>query len=318
MDYISTFVESFTGMWLDENNLRAIPHLLFKKCLGFFLLLIGGILFAILIAYLNHFYDITGFYLFFIIPVGAIILGLVANIGFVATLSFLRTRGINYSMLFLIVMSGLIALFTFWLSQYIVYSTGTITINHVSRVPPSELKQAKSELKQMESTLHNLRASIENFSKEIQSIKSRINQMEYNAELGLFVDQEEYKRVISRYNSLVSNYNTNVKTEQKLYNRYETKLIEVNALIDKFNRGEIGKEITEMKKEPISKNYAFLDYIKKTYEKRSFRMFGLVGKVPLVTPSADIKMGSFGIILLILKQIGLFALPVLWLLTNRL
>jgi hypothetical protein len=89
-------------------------------------------------------------------------------------------------------------------------------------------------------------------------------------------------------------------------------------LIDKFNRGDIGKEVTEIKKEPITKNYTFVDYIKKIYEKRSFRMVGLVGKVPFATPSTDIEMGSLGLILLILKQIGLFlALPGLWFWVNR-
>lgn len=349
MEYKSTFIESFMGRWfdnrktiikcvnckqrirvpIDKGNLRVTcpkcnyvfrysPHLLLKKCLGFPLLLIGGGLSGLLIAYLNHFYDITGFYLFFIIPVGAIGLGLSANIGFVATLAFLRTRGINYSMLFLILMSGSIALFAFWLSQYIVYSTGTITVNYVSRIPPPEMKQAEVEIKQMENTLRNLHSSIENSSEELQRIKSIINQMERKAELGLIVDQQEYERLILQYNSLVSKHNVDVERAQKLHSRYEAELSEVNALIDKFNRGDTGKEVTEIKKEPISKSYAFVDYIKKTYEKRTFLMFGLVGKVPLATPSADVEMGSFGLILLLLKQIGLFlALPGLWLWVNR-
>ena len=349
MEYKSTFVESFTGRWLenyktiakcinckqkiripiDKGNLRVTcpncnhvfrysPHLLLKKCLGIPLLLIGGGLSGLLIAYLNHFHDITGFYLFFIIPVGAIVLGLAANTGFVATLAFLRIRGINYSMLFLILMSGTIALFSFWLSQYIVYSTGTITVNYVSRIPPPEMKQGQAEIKQMEDALHSLHSSIENSSGELQRIKSIINQIERKAESGLIVGQQEYERLISQYNSLVSKHNVNVKRTQEFQGRYETKLSEVNVLIDKFNRGDIGKEVTETKKEPISKTYAFIDYTKKTYEKRSFRMFGLVGKVPLATPSADIEMGSFGLILLLLKQIGLFfALPALWLWANR-
>lgn len=349
MEYKSTFVESFMGRWfdkrqtvircanckqrirvpIDEGNLsvrcpkcdyifRYLPHLLLKKCLEFPVLLIGGGLSGLLIAYLNHFYDITGFYLFFIIPVGAIGLGLAANIGFVATLAFLRTRGINYSVLFLILMSGSIALFSFWLSQYIVYSTGTITVNYVSRKPPPELKQGQAEIEQMADTLRSLHSSIENCSHELKTIKSIINQMERKAELGLIVDQQEYERFIFQYNSLVSKHNIDVKRAQKLHSCYETKLSELNALVDKFNRGDIGKEVTETKKEPISKNYAFVDYIKKTYEKRSFGMFGLVGKVPLATPSVDVEMGSFGLILLLLKQIGLFlALPGLWLWVNR-
>jgi hypothetical protein len=139
--------------------------------------------------------------------------------------------------------------------------------------------------------------------------------MECKAEI---VNQEECRKLISMYNGLVSEYNVSLKTEQELYNRYEAKLNEVNALIDKFNRGEIGEELTEIKEEPISQRYTFIDYIKKTYEKRSFSMFALVGKVPLATPSVDIEMGSFGLILLLLKQIGLFfALPALWLWANR-
>lgn len=349
MKYNSTFIESFMGRWIDDaktiikcincrqriripidkGNLKVTcpkcscvfsysPHLLLKKLLGIFLLLIGGGLSGVFIAYLNHFYDITGFYLFFIIPVGAIALGLAANTGFVATLAFLRTMGINYSMLFLVIVSGTIALFAFWLSQYIVYSTGIITVNYVSRIPPTRMGQAEAKIKQMENTLRNLHSSIENSSEELQRIKSIINQMERKAELGLIVDQQEYERLISQYNSLVSKHNVDVERAQKLDSRYGAELGEVNALIDKFNRGDIGKEVTEIKEEPISKSYAFVDYIRKTYEKRSFRMFGLVGKVPLATPSADIQMGSFGLSFLLLKQIGLFfALPGLWLWINR-
>ncbi len=136
MDYKSTFIKSFIGRWtdnrkmtircinckqklripIDRGNLKVTcpkcnhtfrysPHLLLKKCLGIPLLLIGGGLSGLLIAYLNHFYDITDFYLFFFIPVGAIVLGLAANTGFVATLAFLRIRGINYSILLLILIS---------------------------------------------------------------------------------------------------------------------------------------------------------------------------------------------------------------------
>lgn len=349
MEYKSTFVESFMGRWLDNHktiircvnckqrlrvpidkgNLRVTcpkckyafrysPHLLVKKCLGFPLLLTGGGLSGLLIAYLNHFYDITGFYLFFIIPVGAIGLGLSANIGFVATLAFLRTRGINYSILFLIMMSGMISLFAFWMSKYIVYSTGTITVKYVSRKPPCKLEKAKTELTQMEKTLKVYQSLIESSSQELQQIKSQISKIEHNSKLGFYVNRERYEKLVSQYNNLASKHNATVEKMQKLYNSYETKLVEINTLIDKFNRGEIGEEVTEIKKELISRNYSFMDYIKKTYEKRSFRLFGLVRKVPLATPSVDVEMGSFGLILLLLKQIGLFfALPAVWLWANR-
>lgn len=349
MEYKTTFIESFTGTWLenydtiikcinckqklripiDKGNLRVTcpkcnyvfcyhPRLLLKKCLGIPLLLIGGCLSGLLIAYLNHFYDITDFYLFFIIPVGAIVLGLAANTGFVATLAFLRIRGINYSMLFLILMSGTLSLFTFWLSQYIVYSTGTITVNYISRIPPPELKLGEVEIKKMEDTLRSLHSSIKKSFDKLQRIKSIINQIEEKAESGLLIDQQEYERLILQYNSLVSMYNADVKRIQEFQHRYETKLNKINVLIDKFNRGEIGEEVIETKKEPIFKTYTFIDYIKKTYEKRTFRMFGLVRKKFFVTPSIDIEMGLFGLILLLLKQVGLFfALPAIWLLTNR-
>ena len=349
MGYKSALVESFMGRWFDnkktiikcvgckqrirvpinEGDLRVTcpkckyiscysPHLLLKKCLGFPLLLIGGALCGLLTAYLNHFYDITGFYFFFVIPVGAIALGLIANIGFVASLAFLRTRGINYSILLLILMSGSIALFAFWLGQYIVYSKGTITVNYVSRIAPLELKQGQSKIKQTEDTLNSLYSSIERSSNKLQKIKSTINRMEENAKSGLTVDQQEYENFVLQYNSLVPKHNADVKSAQKLDSRYQVSINEVNTLVDKFNRGNIGKEITKVKKEPISKSYTFVDYIKKTYEKRTFRMFGLVGNIPLVTPSAGIEMGLFGLILLLLKQIGLFfALPALWLWASR-
>ena len=290
MEYKSTFVESFMGRWfndhktiikcnncrqrirvpIDKGNLRItcpkcnhvfpyFPHLLLKECLGFPLLLVGGGLSGILVAYLNHFYDITGFYLFFIIPVGAIVLGLAANIGFIATLTFLRTRGINYSMMFLVLMSGTIALFAFWLSQYIIYSTGTITVNYVSRKPPPKLEKAKTELTQMEKALKVYQSLIESSSQELQQIKSQINRMERDAEVGFYVDTKKYERLISQYNGLVSRHNANVERNEKLYNRYKIEFAKINALIDKFNRGEIGEEITEIKKEPISRNYSFIN-----------------------------------------------------------
>lgn len=295
MSYKSTSIKSFTGTWfgectkvvecinckqklripIDKGNLTITcpkcnrsfpykPHWLRKKNAGFIFLLIGGILSGLLAAYLNHFYDITNFYLLFVIPVGAIIFGLVANIGFIAALAFLRTSGTNYSRLSLVVMAGFIALFSFWLSQYIAYSSEEMTVNYISREVPPDIEMTKTEIEQMEYTFQNLPLT----------------------------EQEH----------------------QRLYNQYEEKVKEVNILIDEFNRGEIGKEVIEAKKEPISKNYTFIDYVKKSYAKSSFSMFGALGKMPIATLSEDIEMGSFGLIFLLLQQIGLFfALSALWL-----
>ena len=154
MGYIATFLDSFKGTWVGESktiikcikckqnlkvpvnkgNLKVScpkckfafsysPHLLFKQYSGFILLLTGGILFGVLIiTNLTLLIDLTDFYLLFIIPVGAVIFGLLINLGFISILAFLRTKGINYSNLLLIIISGLIVLFTFWLAQYIIYS----------------------------------------------------------------------------------------------------------------------------------------------------------------------------------------------------
>ncbi|MDP2763001.1 MAG: hypothetical protein Q8O27_00595 [Enterobacteriaceae bacterium] len=345
MKYKSIFIESLVGTWIDQHKtttkcvnckqgiripinrgnllvtcpkcnqiFRYKPQLLFKKLLGaIFLIFVGGIS-GFSIGYLNHFYDITGFYLFFIIPVGAVILGIISNIGFIAVLTLLRIRGINYSMLILIFMSGTIALLSFWVSQYIVYYTEEITVNYISRIPPPKLKQGQEKVKQMKITLHNLQSSIELLTDELNNIKSGINQIEDNSTLGYKINQQEYKKLISKYNNMVSEHNYKSNKVKSFYYRYENKLHEVNDLIKSYNNGSIGKEITQTKQESLSKKYSFLNYIKKTYEKRSFQIFGLVGKVPIATPSLNIETGSFGLSLLLLKQIGLFfSLPGIWL-----
>jgi len=295
MDYTSIFADTLLGRWFDthkkiikcakckqklripinKGSLRVTcpkckctfdysPHILLKKCFAFPLLLIGSAPCAILVAYLNHFYDITGFSLFFVIPAGSIVLGLGANIGFVASLAFLRTRGINYHVFVLILISGSLALCTFWLSQYIYYSTETATVQYYSREPPPELEWGKKEIKQLEARIDNLQSSIENSSRRLRKIESRIVQVKKDADLGYVIDQEDYQRLISQYNDLVSGHNTNVKKAQKLHSYYQAKLTELNALIDRFNRGEIGEEVTLIKKERVSKTYStFIEYIKK-------------------------------------------------------
>jgi len=340
MDYISVFIQSLQGKYTelhrfdikkckncnqklripeDKGKLKVIcpscnytffysPKIIVKKILSIPLLLVGGILSGIFVAYLNHFYDITNLYLFFIFPIGAIIFSLISNIGFVAILSFIRIIGMNYSKIFIFLLSGFIALFAFWLSQYIIYSTNTITVEYTSRVIPFEIKEAKNEMNVLENELINIRSIISQIKEGITEQENKIKQINKDE------NYLEYEKLIQEYNNLVNKHNRTISKEKKIYNIYKVKYDKVNALINNFNNGNVGEKIIKTKEESISSNYKFSEYIKKTYENRSFRAFGVLGKIPIATPSADVKMGSFGLIFLLIKQIGVFfALPIVWL-----
>ena len=176
MGYLSTFADSFEG--ISEHSYRTIikckqckqklrvpldranvqvncpkcnrlfqysPHLLLKKTFGFFLLIIGGIFFGALTGYLNHLYDITGFFLFFIIPWGAILFAVLTDIGFFAILAFLRIKGIDYSKLLLLLVLGLIALYAFWRSEYLSYANVFYPNNYISHVTLGLIRHDKAE-----------------------------------------------------------------------------------------------------------------------------------------------------------------------------
>ena len=127
MKFLRTFIECYKGKWTENNKvvikcrkcsqlLRVptnkgkieivcsncsntflySPHLFIKKYYGAVLMLLIGIIFAVLIAYLNSLYDITGFYLLFIIPVGAIALGLLSNMGGMSNLVEIRSAPCSF------------------------------------------------------------------------------------------------------------------------------------------------------------------------------------------------------------------------------
>lgn len=195
MGYLSTFADSFEGDWehsyktiikckqckqklrvpLDRGEVQVScpkcnrlfwysPYLLLKKIFGFFLLIIGGILFGALIGYLNHLYDITGFYLFFIIPWGAILFAALANIGFFAILAFIRMKGVTYSKLLLLLVLGLIALYAFWRSEYLSYANAFYPNNYISHVTLGLIRHDKAEKEQTEYSVQN----IINFKKYVE------------------------------------------------------------------------------------------------------------------------------------------------------
>lgn len=193
-----------------------------------------------------------------------------------------------------------------------------IKVSYISRVPPAQFEKSKNQLEQIKYNLKQSRALIESSSKEAENIKSQIERIECNADLATYADKAKYKKLIAKYNSLVSEHNENINKKKMLYKRYQAKHKEVNTIIDKFNKGEMGEEVNDIREEPISQNYTFFEYIKKTYQKKSFRFLGFVKTVPLATPAIDIEMGAYGLILLLLKQVGLiFAMPALWLLNKQ-
>jgi predicted nucleic-acid-binding Zn-ribbon protein len=121
------------------------PFLL-KKAFDFVLVLIGGFLSGTLIAYLNHFYDITGFYLNFIIPIGIILYGIAVNALFALFIFILfRNRGINISGKFYLIISGLIAIYSFWSAKYITYSIVPVNVQYVSENHNIKVVEHKKE-----------------------------------------------------------------------------------------------------------------------------------------------------------------------------
>ena len=286
-----------------------------QKLIGVLFVLFCGLLSAALMAYINHFYDITNFYLLFVIPIGAIILGLLANTGVVFSLLFLKKKEITYNKFFVIIISAVISLVSYWLSQYINYSNETIITEYtVSRIPPPEIDQTKEELKQIKKQIQNLYSSIKNSSTQLETIKNKIKKIEQDKIIGIRTNQKEYKDLVSQHDNLYSEHNKKLWEIRKLEEYYQRRGTELNYLIDCYNRGIVGKQVVNIKKEPVSKKYKFFDYVKKKHKDISFKTFGVViKKLPLV----PVKEESSGIALLLVKQIGLFfALPIsstLWL-----
>ena len=107
------------------------PTLLITQFIGIPLLILGGCLSGAVFGYLNHLYDITGLFFFFIIPFGAMFFSALANLGFFGILAFIRMRGVDYPSFLLVVLTSLIALLSFWGGEYIDYSKEKFSENNL-------------------------------------------------------------------------------------------------------------------------------------------------------------------------------------------
>lgn len=153
MNFFRTFSESFKGSFrednkviikckkckqliripIDKGRLKVIcpkcsshfqfyPNLKVKKFFSYFFILVGGLIFGFFLSNITFLLDIASFYIFFIFPVGAFLYGLIVNVGYIGCLSLIRMKSINFSYLTVILTSGFIVIFTFWLGQYVFYS----------------------------------------------------------------------------------------------------------------------------------------------------------------------------------------------------
>lgn len=289
-------------------------RILLMKGIGLVLILLGGCISLSVTAAINSYIDITGFYILFFVPIGAVILSILANLGVVSSVALARMYGINYSLTLLVAVSTLTAFSSFWLSQYLAYSRDTITVQTVSKIPPKGLEQKRGDLKQLEVKIKDIQSVTNLASNEIQTTESSITRLE---SAGTDTDRQGYQALISLHNKLVEDYNQNVARIKTLQKKYTVSVSEVNKLIDSYNAGGIGKKTIQTQEMAISQKYTFFEYIKKIYENRSFRAFGLIGKVPIMTPSAGIGLGGFGLVLLLLKQFGLLILPGFWIFVRK-
>ena len=277
---------------------------------GIALLLIGGGISGAVIAYLNHFFDITGIYFFFVIPIGAIVFGLAANLGFVAFLAMLRTKGVNYNKALLVLLSAIISVSAYWLSEYTMYRSSTIEITYISS---PEIEEREAELEKMAIAIDSISSSIDESAKKIDTNESALEKLNKQLEAEPDGDPTEYNRLLSLDADLVTEHNKRVKKGEEIVAKYNARVVELNLLMDRLNTETTVTEGAEIKIEPLPQHLSFLEYIEESYANMSFHMFGARTRAPVSTPSADGQTGSSGLGFLFLKHIGfIFALPALW------
>lgn len=155
MNFFRTFSESFKGSFREDNKIvikckkckqliripidkgrlkvtcpnpkcnsqfQFYPNLKVKKFFSYFFILVGGLIFGFFLSNITFLLDIASFYIFFIFPVGAFLYGLIVNVGYIGFLSLIRMTTIKFSYLTVVLTSGFIVIFTFWLGQYAFYS----------------------------------------------------------------------------------------------------------------------------------------------------------------------------------------------------
>ena len=249
----------------------------------------------------------------FVIPVGAIAFGLLANAGLISVTSALRICGVHYSKLLIGILSGCIGLIAFWGSQYGTYCSKTMVVNYQTRVPPQVLLEAQHQSARLENQVTAQHQSLQISSQKLEQLKGQINDLDRNAQLGYSVDESRYNQLVRQYNELAKAYNNDVAGKQRLDFAYERQITSTNDLIDQFNKGKIGVVEVTKTHEPISKHFTFLEYIRNSCNKVSLRVFGVAGKVPLATPNINVELGGWGLILFIIEQLAIMlSLPMLW------
>lgn len=116
-----------------------------KKKLGLIISIFVGLLVALMISFLNSAFNLCGFYVFFIIPAGAFLFGIISNLGFLCSLACLKSLNLAYSKALVLLIAGFIAIFSFWATEYFIYSNGSLQINYVSSNNSGEKKIVKTE-----------------------------------------------------------------------------------------------------------------------------------------------------------------------------
>jgi phage FluMu protein Com len=117
-----------------SNEFKFKPSLLSTKSIASIFLLFSALIFSTIFSYISTFFDISGFYVFLIIPVGAIMFGFIANLGLMAGLAYLKDKGVTYKKSIIITLSIIVALYSFIGMNYISYIKGVITIQYIDDI----------------------------------------------------------------------------------------------------------------------------------------------------------------------------------------
>jgi len=99
----------------------------------------------------------------------------------------------------------------------------------------SMILKSKEELAGIEKELKSLSDSLESLKSEIEKTEASIKESKRRVLAGFKVDQNQYDKLVSKYNNLISLYNQKLELGKSVYIRYENKLQENNALIDRYN-----------------------------------------------------------------------------------